>query len=46
MSNTTFRRTIHPTVKVIDAKNGLVEYVASDAAHADAQAHPYEVALP
>lgn len=25
-----FRRTIHPEVKVIDAKSGVVEYVASD----------------
>jgi hypothetical protein len=30
MSNQPLRRTIHPVVKVLDAKQGLVEYVASD----------------
>jgi hypothetical protein len=30
MKNTTLRRTIHPEVRVLDAKVGLVEYVASD----------------
>ena len=30
MNNQPLRRTIHPVVKVLDAKQGLVEYVASD----------------
>ena len=30
MSNQPIRRIIHPTIKVLDAKKGLVEYVASD----------------
>ena len=30
MNPTTLRRTIHPTIKVLDTKEGICEYVASD----------------